>query len=58
MIVIDNIDSNYNGLGNQPQTGYDELVYVNNLAPLLVAKGFNAHFLVVRLVSILHLALN
>jgi len=38
--------SNYNGLGTQPQTGYDELVYVQNLAPLLAAKGIDAHFIV------------
>ncbi|PVF93598.1 putative cellulose 1,4-beta-cellobiosidase II precursor [Serendipita vermifera] len=38
--------SNYNGLGNQPQMGYDELVYVRNLAPLLAAKGIDAHFIV------------
>ncbi|KAG8799425.1 hypothetical protein FRC16_005114, partial [Serendipita sp. 398] len=30
--------SNYNGLGNQPQEGYDDLVYVRNLQPLLAAK--------------------
>ncbi|CCA66672.1 probable cellulose 1,4-beta-cellobiosidase II precursor [Serendipita indica DSM 11827] len=38
--------SNYNGFGNQPQTGYDELVYVKNLQPLLAAKGIDAHFIV------------
>ncbi|KAG8785721.1 hypothetical protein FRC15_000806 [Serendipita sp. 397] len=38
--------SNYNGLGNQPQMGYDELVYVRNLQPLLAAKGIDAHFIV------------
>ena len=38
--------SNYNGLGNQPQMGYDELVYVRNLAPLLAARGWDAHFIV------------
>jgi cellulose 1,4-beta-cellobiosidase len=38
--------SNYNGLGNQPQVGRDELVYINNLAPLLEARGFPAHFIV------------
>jgi cellulose 1,4-beta-cellobiosidase len=26
--------------------GYDELVYVRNLAPLLTAKGIDAHFIV------------
>lgn len=39
--------SNYNGLGNQDQQGYDELKYVSNLAPLLTAGGFPAHFIVV-----------
>lgn len=38
--------SNYNGLGNQPQMGYDELVYAQNLAPLLTAAGYPAHFIV------------
>ncbi|KAH7107169.1 putative cellulose 1,4-beta-cellobiosidase II precursor [Auriculariales sp. MPI-PUGE-AT-0066] len=38
--------SNYNGLGNQNQTGYDELVYVRNLQPLLAAQGVDAHFIV------------
>ncbi|KAG8932236.1 hypothetical protein FRC03_002852 [Tulasnella sp. 419] len=38
--------SNYNGLGNQPQMGRDELVYHKNLAPLLEAKAFPAHFIV------------
>ncbi|KAF9467387.1 putative cellulose 1,4-beta-cellobiosidase II precursor [Collybia nuda] len=38
--------SNYNGLGNQEQTGYDELVYVQNLAVLLKAQGWDAHFIV------------
>ncbi|KAG6843818.1 hypothetical protein H0H87_012969 [Tephrocybe sp. NHM501043] len=38
--------SNYNGLGNQPQQGYDELVYIRNLAPLLAAQGIDAHFIV------------
>ncbi|KIM28657.1 glycoside hydrolase family 6 protein [Serendipita vermifera MAFF 305830] len=38
--------SNYNGLGNNNQTGMDELVYVRNLQPLLAAKGFDAHFIV------------
>ncbi|KAG8977740.1 hypothetical protein FRB90_008727 [Tulasnella sp. 427] len=38
--------SNYNGLGNQPQMGYDELVYAQNLAPLLTAAGYPAHFII------------
>ncbi|KAG8892828.1 hypothetical protein FRC00_011435, partial [Tulasnella sp. 408] len=38
--------SNYNGLGNQPQMGYDDLVYAQNLAPLLTAVGYPAHFIV------------
>ncbi|KAG6852356.1 hypothetical protein C0991_000416 [Blastosporella zonata] len=38
--------SNYNGLGNQPEQGYDELVYIRNLAPLLAAQGIDAHFIV------------
>ncbi|KAG8830595.1 hypothetical protein FRC17_004667 [Serendipita sp. 399] len=38
--------SNYNGLGNQPQMGYDDLIYVRNLQPLLVAEGIDAHFIV------------
>ncbi|KIO23387.1 hypothetical protein M407DRAFT_27166 [Tulasnella calospora MUT 4182] len=38
--------SNYNGLGNQPEIGYDELVYAQNLAPLLTAAGYPAHFIV------------
>ena len=38
--------SNYNGLGNQPQQGFDELAYVQNLGPLLTAAGFPAHFIV------------
>ncbi|KIO25554.1 glycoside hydrolase family 6 protein [Tulasnella calospora MUT 4182] len=38
--------SNYNGLGNQPQVGYDELVYAQNLAPLLTSAGYPAHFIV------------
>ncbi|KAG8892162.1 hypothetical protein FRB99_002906, partial [Tulasnella sp. 403] len=37
---------NYNGLRNQPQMGYDELVYAQNLAPLLEARGNPAHFIV------------
>ncbi|KAF8752867.1 Glycosyl hydrolases family 6 [Rhizoctonia solani] len=40
--------SNYNGLGNQEQQGRDELKYINDLAPLLTAAGYPAHFLVVR----------
>lgn len=39
--------SNYNGLGNQDQQGYDELKYISSLAPLLTAGGFPAHFIVV-----------
>ncbi|PVF92826.1 putative cellulose 1,4-beta-cellobiosidase II precursor [Serendipita vermifera] len=39
-------DLGFNGLGNQPQEGYDELVYVRNLAPLLAAKGVDVHFIV------------
>ncbi|QRW22644.1 glycoside hydrolase family 6 protein [Rhizoctonia solani] len=38
--------SNYNGLGNQEQQGRDELKYINDLAPLLTAAGYPAHFLV------------
>ncbi|QRV95446.1 glycoside hydrolase family 6 protein [Ceratobasidium sp. AG-Ba] len=38
--------SNYNGLGNQQQAGRDELVYINNLKPLLDNVGYPAHFLV------------
>ncbi|KAG8861544.1 hypothetical protein FRB91_006252 [Serendipita sp. 411] len=45
-IVLTTAGSNYNGLGNQPQEGYDDLVYVRNLQPLLAAKGINAHFIV------------
>lgn len=44
--------SNYNGLGNQVQAGYDELVYHANLAPLLEAAGFPAHFITVRIHSL------
>jgi cellulose 1,4-beta-cellobiosidase len=40
--------SNYNGLGNQEQQGRDELKYINDLAPLLTAAGYPAHFIVVR----------
>lgn len=39
--------SNYNGLGNQEQAGRDELVYIQNLAPLLTSVGYPAHFIVV-----------
>jgi cellulose 1,4-beta-cellobiosidase len=38
--------SGYNALGNQNQTNYDELTYIQNLAPLLAAKGIDAHFIV------------
>ncbi|CAE6519565.1 unnamed protein product [Rhizoctonia solani] len=38
--------SNYNGLGNQEQQGRDELKYINDLAPLLTAAGYPAHFIV------------
>ncbi|KAG8716720.1 hypothetical protein FRC09_015323 [Ceratobasidium sp. 395] len=38
--------SNYNGLGNQQQAGRDELVYINNLKPLLENVGYPAHFIV------------
>ncbi|KAF8058671.1 putative cellulose 1,4-beta-cellobiosidase II precursor [Lyophyllum atratum] len=38
--------SNYNGLGNQPQEGYDELKYIRKLAPLLAAQGIDVHFIV------------
>jgi cellulose 1,4-beta-cellobiosidase len=38
--------SNYNGLGNNDQAGRDELVYINNLSPLLEARGYPAHFIV------------
>ncbi|KAG9095047.1 hypothetical protein FRC06_010184 [Ceratobasidium sp. 370] len=38
--------SNYNGLGNQEQVGRDELVYINNLKPLLDNVGYPAHFIV------------
>ncbi|KAF5369175.1 hypothetical protein D9615_009976 [Tricholomella constricta] len=38
--------SNYNGLGNQPQEGYDELKYIRKLAPLLAAQGIDAHFII------------
>lgn len=38
--------SNYNGLGNQEQVGRDELVYIQNLAPLLANVGYPAHFIV------------
>ncbi|CUA71458.1 hypothetical protein RSOLAG22IIIB_09573 [Rhizoctonia solani] len=38
--------SNYNGLGNQEQQGRDELKYINDLAPLLTAVGYPAHFIV------------
>jgi cellulose 1,4-beta-cellobiosidase len=38
--------SNYNGIGNNNQTGYDELVYVRNLKPLLAAQGVDAHFII------------
>ncbi|KAJ8521554.1 hypothetical protein ONZ45_g1754 [Pleurotus djamor] len=38
--------SNYNGLGNATNFGYDELIYIQNLAPLLTARGFPAHFIV------------
>lgn len=44
MVLI--LRSNYNGLGDQPQMGYDELVYVRNLAPLLAARNVTAHFIV------------
>jgi cellulose 1,4-beta-cellobiosidase len=40
------MNSGFNGLGNQPQEGYDELIYVRNLAPLLKAKGIDVHFIV------------
>jgi cellulose 1,4-beta-cellobiosidase len=36
--------SNYNGLGNNVQ-GFDELRYHRDLAPLLTAQGFPAHFI-------------
>ncbi|KAB5590266.1 hypothetical protein CTheo_6292 [Ceratobasidium theobromae] len=38
--------SNYNGLGNQKQAGRDELVYIQNLAPLLTSAGYPTHFIV------------
>ncbi|KAG5651301.1 hypothetical protein H0H81_009126 [Sphagnurus paluster] len=38
--------ANYNGLGNQPQEGYDELKYIRKLAPLLAAQGIDVHFIV------------
>jgi hypothetical protein len=40
--------SNYNGLGTADSPfGYDELVYHRNIAPLLEAVGFPAHFITV-----------
>jgi cellulose 1,4-beta-cellobiosidase len=38
--------SNYNGVGTNPTQGKDELAYHQNLAPLLRAQGFPAHFIV------------
>lgn len=39
--------SNYNGLGSSPAPEYDELQYHKNIAPLLEAEGFPAHFITV-----------